>query len=988
MADQFDQEDPLGILEKKSKKQEDPLGILKKKSGGVFSGIKSATSGLSGGSGLTPTGNKVDGIPTVTIGYEKDGFRDGLPETQADIDRRNKENELSNLQSTPEFQKDPLKTINKFISDQAIQSSIKSRQVSQKESTGQKFLKPENEVDEEKINEYNYQNLQKGVRETMFPLAKDARAWRQQNEAGNDNETAKLADEVIGNNKKIKDVVLATKGDLGLAAVQYYADKDPQVEVILKEGKLPPEETIERLKWQFLNDPKVKEALVDEGISANVNGQGFGQGIHFKFGDKNIREIYDEEKANFRQRNPLMWTNQIVQKIAQGREDYGYNNPFLNLQTTNGSDRVVERLYEDGKMDKADYQHYYDQVRPLLKMGIKKIPTPGFIENGIQSTVKSVSDLPQAVTELTGIRNLYTTPGERSFERLQEGENAVPFKPKGIINKISHATGNLAGVIIPIGGEAKLLRTANLIKNPRLAHELAMGLTFYHDIYTEAERKDPEGGLLNQLQATLQSVVFAKLNPMLGKLSGAPIKAATPEIRTVLKNLESEAITGATAKTKITDIVLNKIKGAANQSLSASSQMALAGMINDGISGVFTGKYDFDESLQTAAQTFKHLMLGTPLIGLLSTPGRKPMVAGYVYEFSKEPEKLRSEIESISKEDAEFAKTSPQLLKNLDHIVEVRKELDAMEDLKPQKKKEYLLAELQQKILADKVKSSPSKLLNTKEERQIAALEIEKQSIVDGDMGNQKIVEEFYNEELLPKGHRILLEDADGKFSPNKVGEYLKLIAQQTNGLSENWTPLESGKPKMEGTPDFIIEKANERWSKEIEKAQPKESKVSVIMPEENRPMDIVPLKKAETESSSIAVEGKEKDRNIYDEIFEGKRPEDMGFDEWHEKINEYRRRTGSSEEPKNVDKLNFQIIQSSKSNETPKQAEPNKKVTELEKQRDAEIEKVSKPEVKMEFVTAKELVDSKDPIGNKKIHTEIKDRYKKLRELLDCLHG
>ena len=44
------------------------------------------------------------------------------------------------------------------------------------------------------------------------------------------------------------------------------------------------------------------------------------------------------------------------------------------------------------------------------------------------------------------------------------------------------------------------------------------------------------------------------------------------------------------------------------------------------------------------------------------------------------------------------------------------------------------------------------------------------------------------------------------------------------------------------------------------------------------------------------------------------------------------------------------------------------------------------KPEVKMEFVTAKELVDSKDPIGNKKIHTDIKDRYKKMRELLDCL--
>jgi hypothetical protein len=61
-------------------------------------------------------------------------------------------------------------------------------------------------------------------------------------------------------------------------------------------------------------------------------------------------------------------------------------------------------------------------------------------------------------------------------------------------------------------------------------------------------------------------------------------------------------------------------------------------------------------------------------------------------------------------------------------------------------------------------------------------------------------------------------------------------------------------------------------------------------------------------------------------------------------------------------------------------------KVAELEAARDMDILREGKPEVKMEFVTAKELVDSKDPIANKKTHDDIKDRYKELRNLLDCL--
>ena len=75
-----------------------------------------------------------------------------------------------------------------------------------------------------------------------------------------------------------------------------------------------------------------------------------------------------------------------------------------------------------------------------------------------------------------------------------------------------------------------------------------------------------------------------------------------------------------------------------------------------------------------------------------------------------------------------------------------------------------------------------------------------------------------------------------------------------------------------------------------------------------------------------------------------------------------------------------------SKSKEQEKEAESNDVVSQLEAERDAEIDKAMKPNFKLEFVSAKELVDSKDPMGNREKHNELKERYKKLKRLIDCL--
>ena len=825
MGDGFDQEDPFKKYGGSELKQEDPF----KKYGGVAIAehIKkkvslpkwlqpSTNTGLSGGlvSGAKKVGEKV----------ERDFFQEGEANVEEDIDKQ-KRDESFQLLTSESFKKDPIKEGMRYVVGQSVMDAAKPKT----ESVKQEFIPEELEVNEPKINQFNVGSTQKKLIQELLPDAKTARQWlseKQNPEA--DNTTDKIATEILQDNQRIKDALVESNGDIGAAALKYYGSQDPQVNAILKEGKTPPAETIERLKWNFLNDPLVKEA-VDENIPITIGEKGLSEGFFKQFDGRNIKDIYDEEKANFRLRNPLQWTNSIVSQIAQGREDYGENNPFINLTGVASSDRVVEQLFADGKIDKLDYNKYYDEVRPLIAMRIKKIPTPGLAENTLQSAVHSVSNIPKAITEATGIRNIYTTAGDRAFENLQEDENAIAFKPQSFLNTVGYHSGNLGGFIVPIVGGAKVLQATKLIKNASTANQFMTGLTFYHDLYKANETKNPEGGLVNNLSAAIQSAAFVKLTPFLGKLTAPAIKQATPEIQTILKNLSTEKIGADAAKEQITKTITDKIKDfatkgerVAKQTLGSGVQMFTANMVSEVVSGVFTGKFDLDESLNQSLEAGISMLYGTPLLHMAQGKPHKQTAGKVMFEMTERPEETRATIERLSQQDPEFKKIAPEILENFDRAIEIRKLLDESE-LKQEQKEKYLVIDTQKKILEDKVKNSPSKALNLKDEKQIAALEIEEQMITDPDMGNKRFIEEMYDGELMPKSDRILLENNEtGKFEPNKVGAYLKFIAQQANGLGENWEVLKGGKPKMENYPEQIIEAANERWAKEIEKAQPK----------------------------------------------------------------------------------------------------------------------------------------------------------------------
>lgn len=60
--------------------------------------------------------------------------------------------------------------------------------------------------------------------------------------------------------------------------------------------------------------------------------------------------------------------------------------------------------------------------------------------------------------------------------------------------------------------------------------------------------------------------------------------------------------------------------------------------------------------------------------------------------------------------------------------------------------------------------------------------------------------------------------------------------------------------------------------------------------------------------------------------------------------------------------------------------------INRLEQERDDKIFQASKPDLKLKLVSVKDLVNTKDPIGNKEIHDIIKEKLKNLKLLIECL--
>ena len=203
--------DPLGILTTTSApatKQDDPLGILKKKVGGDASSVTAKAGGQVGNFNL-PSDASTEQILLTKVRKS--------PTTQADIDRQNKALGLERFDVN-----DPVKsylTPLRLRKDQIVNKNLAS------ESTAQN--KVNKLADSNEVN--NILQTEKAVTKELFPNTNVAKNWLAKHPASEDNETSKLALDVVNESESVKHFVEKNHGFLRNAAIDYAASKNDEL---------------------------------------------------------------------------------------------------------------------------------------------------------------------------------------------------------------------------------------------------------------------------------------------------------------------------------------------------------------------------------------------------------------------------------------------------------------------------------------------------------------------------------------------------------------------------------------------------------------------------------------------------------------------------------------------------------------------------------------------------------------------------------------
>jgi hypothetical protein len=66
--------------------------------------------------------------------------------------------------------------------------------------------------------------------------------------------------------------------------------------------------------------------------------------------------------------------------------------------------------------------------------------------------------------------------------------------------------------------------------------------------------------------------------------------------------------------------------------------------------------------------------------------------------------------------------------------------------------------------------------------------------------------------------------------------------------------------------------------------------------------------------------------------------------------------------------------------------AKKQQMISEIENEREAEVLKRGKPDVKITFLSSQEMIASKDPVSVKLKQDELKEKYKEIKKAIDCL--
>jgi hypothetical protein len=539
--------------------------------------------------------------------------------------------------------------------------------------------------------------------------------------------------------------------------------------------------------------------------------------------DPNFRTKYKEAQFNFYNHYPAKAKEIVNTKIAQKLEDDSHTGWFYNNPGKHKVDKVVDEMVKTGEINPQE-KHIYDNERedlgtlkslligsPITTADVVNSYSRG-LEQGIGGVASSARDL---LTEKFPIfkplqkLGLIEDTGDRT-KRLQEEEYSTPtVQWKGAHGVLSGMSGFL--------GFATPMILGSMAGSPAAATAV-MQFEGGNADYARENIKGEGAQTAYTIAATGIDAFLMKLLPT--KQAGEAISGLfKKELAGTITDLADHKITQAAAQ----DLWANKLKNYAGSVIKHNTQTAAVvdafELAHNGLKAAFGSRdFNLENEAKEAIKNYPSLWLNSSLLSGISalSSSAKSLNGGVIRRLANDPEGARLQIEEMAKKHPELEQFKEQSLENLDHAIKINEQLKEKQNLSEKQKDKFMMLSLKDKILKDKATDIPDKTLKAETEKELASNEIEKERILNPDMGNKKFIEEMYDNELLPKGDNRMLEDEKGKFSEHKVGEYLKYVAQQSNNLDENWQPHTTKAPDVSNIPEQVIEAANERWAKQI----------------------------------------------------------------------------------------------------------------------------------------------------------------------------
>lgn len=714
----------------------------------------------------------------------------------------------------------------------------------------------------------------------------------------------------------------------------------------------------EALKNYAQKDNEFKRNLESSGIDVNnvmawqqIPSVKMGSIMNDYLNDNDINTYLEKEPTKlfpqFQQAHETLLTdnkdygvNVVANKVSQAIQESGYNNiePIFNYnsETSKGfANDVAGRV-----LTPQELEIYNQNIRDNQEQYLDK---PSFFE-GVASGIKDVYKGVGSTLEAP-----FQSHGQNIKDQWVKEASNVSANPEGLMKYIRGA-GRGAGFVMG------LVSGAEVGGGAPAAHQAMIGATVFGDALKEAETKY-KSPVKAWTSAGLQTLGFMYFNNIFPSAKvGQLFNAAKPEINDIAVSLAKGEISQQAAKTGLTKVLESAGKGL-KQNVSASAQMtALVGInrMADKLFGLDPQTYEKYNS-QSFPSVFGHFFLDNTVVSGLAGHSQasreRKLSEQSLMTAAQSPRQIERAINEQDPANKE------ELLSTVKHVEEVHKEL--IKNNVPQKKQgSYLLHSVAEKANKELAEQSSDPTLKAKYTDLAKKSHDIKEGILKGipeDLIKQnqaiKEIKELYNEDYLPKGSMMLLEskanpeDTKGKFDEEKVKGYLKFVAQQANNITEGGefnTGFDSRKSAKQ-IPEVVRDIANEMFPEykktaeeydadkvyEPEKPEGLQS-TSVIMPQENKVAENVPLS-------------------------EGKKPAII-----------------LPEENKVADNVPLKQVE-----------EPAK----LETERDMEIDNAMKPEIKFEPIPVDDLVESKnDPIGDKGRYRAIKKDFDILNKIIQCI--